>query len=151
EHGIIVTCHSGGASIPGSQPITPEHLLHLRPDVCGHVNGGPTSLPADGVDRIIDETSMALQLVQAGNLRSAVRIMSRCYEQGRLERVVIGSDTPTGTGVMPLGMIKTVGSWRRSPASRPRWSGRPPPATTPASGSCREGSSRWGGPLTWWS
>lgn len=107
-HGIIVTCHSGGASIPGSQPITPEHLLHLRPDVCGHVNGGPTSLAPDGVDRIIDETSMALQLVQAGNLRSAVRILSRCYEQGQLERVVIGSDTPTGTGVMPLGVIKTV-------------------------------------------
>ncbi len=107
-HGIIVTCHSGGASIPGSQPITPEHLLHLQPDVCGHVNGGPTSLRPDGVDRIIEETSMALQLVQAGNLRSAVRILTKCYEQGRLDRVVIGSDTPTGTGVMPLGVIKTV-------------------------------------------
>src|SRR5690606_35721544 len=78
------------------------------PDVCGHVNGGPTSLPADGVDRIIEEASMALQLVQAGNLRSSVRILSRCHEQGRFDRVVIGSDTPTGTGVMPLGVIKTV-------------------------------------------
>lgn len=107
-HGITVMCHSGGASIPGSKPITPEHLLHLAPDVCGHINGGPTSLPEDGVDRIIDETSMALQLVQAGNLRSAVRILRRCVEDGHFSRVVIGSDTPTGTGVMPLGVIKTV-------------------------------------------
>jgi enamidase len=101
-------CHSGGASIPGSKPITPEHLLHLAPDVCGHINGGPTSLSEEGVDKIIDETSMALQLVQAGNLRSAVRILRRCFEDGQFDRVVIGSDTPTGTGVMPLGVLKTV-------------------------------------------
>jgi enamidase len=107
-HGITVMCHSGGASIPGSKPITPEHLLHLAPDVCGHINGGPTSLPAAGVDRIIEETPMALQLVQAGNLSSAIRILRKAVEDGHFARVVIGSDTPTGTGVMPLGVIKTV-------------------------------------------
>jgi len=108
QHGITVMCHSGGASIPGSKPITPEHLLHLAPDVCGHINGGPTSLPATGVDTIIEQTGMALQLVQAGNLRSAVRIIEKCHAEDRFDRVVIGSDTPTGTGVMPLGVIKTV-------------------------------------------
>ncbi len=108
EHGITVMCHSGGASIPGSKPITPEHLMALRPDVCGHVNGGPTSLDEAGVDAIIDRTDMALQLVQAGNLRSSLRILARADEAGVLHRVVIGSDTPTGTGVMPLGMLKTV-------------------------------------------
>lgn len=108
EHGITVMCHSGGASIPGSQPITPEHLLHLAPDVCGHINGGPTALDEAGVDRIIDETTMALQLVQAGNLRSSVRILRKAEDEGHFARVVIGSDTPTGTGVMPLGVIKTV-------------------------------------------
>lgn len=108
QHGITVMCHSGGASIPGSKPITPDHLLLLRPDVCGHVNGGPTSLPEDGVEVLIRETDMALQLVQAGNLRSSLRILELAGETGNLHRVVIGSDTPTGTGVMPLGMIKTV-------------------------------------------
>lgn len=119
EHGITVMCHSGGASIPGSKPITPDHLLHLAPDVCGHINGGPTSLDAAGVDRIIDETSMALQLVQAGNLKSAVRILRKCHDEGHFARVVIGSDTPTGTGVMPLGVIKTV-------AELASWSGIDP-------------------------
>ena len=108
RHGITVMCHSGGASIPGSKPITPEHLLHLAPDVCGHINGGPTSLPASGVDQIIEQTEMALQLVQAGNITSAVRILKKCEAEGRFSRIVIGSDTPTGTGVMPLGVIKTV-------------------------------------------
>ena len=108
QHGITVMCHSGGASIPGSKPITPDHLLLLRPDVCGHINGGPTSLPEDGVATVVRETDMALQLVQAGNLRSSLRILDLAREAGCLHRVVIGSDTPTGTGVMPLGMIKTV-------------------------------------------
>lgn len=107
-HGITVMCHSGGASIPGSKPITPEHLLLLAPDVCGHVNGGPTSLESAGVDTIIEQTEMALQLVQAGNLKSSVRILRKAVDEGRLGRIVIGSDTPTGTGVMPLGIIKTV-------------------------------------------
>jgi enamidase len=107
-HGITVMCHSGGASIPGSKPITPDHLLHLAPDVCGHINGGPTSLPAAGVDRIIEETSMALQLVQAGNLQSSLRILRKAVQDGHFARVVIGSDTPTGTGVLPLGGLKTV-------------------------------------------
>lgn len=108
EHGITVMCHSGGASVPGSKPIGPEDLLKLAPDVCGHVNGGPTSLEERGVDRIIEETAMALQLVQAGNLRSSLRIVEVASANGALGRVVIGSDTPTGTGVMPLGVIKTV-------------------------------------------
>lgn len=108
EHGITVMCHSGGASIPGSKPITPDHLLELAPDVCGHINGGPTSLSEPGVDVIIEQTTMALQLVQAGNVRSAVRILRKALDGGHFHRVVIGSDTPTGTGVMPLGVIKTV-------------------------------------------
>lgn len=108
QHGITVMCHSGGASIPGSKPISPEHLMTLRPDVCGHINGGPTSLAESGVDEVIEHTAMALQLVQAGNLKSAVRILRKAEHCGQLHRIVIGSDTPTGTGVMPLGVIKTI-------------------------------------------
>lgn len=108
RHGITVMCHSGGASIPGSKPITAEHLLLLRPDVCGHINGGPTCLDESGVEEIVRHSTMALQLVQAGNLRSSLEICALAADVGALGRVVIGSDTPTGTGVMPLGVIKTV-------------------------------------------
>ena len=108
KHGLCVMSHSGGTSIPGSSPITHDVLLHLRPDVCGHVNGGTTSLDEAGLDAIIRETTMALQVVQAGNLRSALYILKRCREAGVLARVSIASDTPTGTGVMPMGVIKSV-------------------------------------------
>lgn len=106
--GIKVMCHSGGASIPGSKPITVEHLRLLEPDVCGHINGGPTSLDDEGVVGLVRETEMVLQLVQAGCLRSSLLIVDAVKEADQGHRVILGSDTPTGTGVMPLGMIKTV-------------------------------------------
>jgi enamidase len=106
--GIKVMCHSGGASIPGSKPITVEHLLLLRPDVCGHVNGGPTSLDDDGVLQLVNETDLVLQFVQAGNLRSALHIIEAVREAGAEHRIILGSDTPTGTGVIPLAILKTM-------------------------------------------
>ena len=108
KHGMCVMSHSGGSSIPGSSPINHEVLLHLKPDVCGHVNGGTTSLDEAGIDRIIAESAMALQIVQAGNLRAALHIVKRARAADVLARVCIASDTPTGTGVMPLGVMKSV-------------------------------------------
>jgi len=108
KHGIRVMCHSGGASIPGSKPITVEHLLKLRPDVCGHVNGGPTALTDDGVELLVRETDMLLQVVQAGNLKKTLDIINLAVSSNQLHRVMVASDTPTGTGVIPLGVIKTV-------------------------------------------
>ncbi len=107
-HGIKVMCHTGGASVPGSLPIDAETLLVLRPDVYGHVNGGPTALDVNGVSRLVADTEGALQLVQAGNLRSSLEILAAATDAGVLHRVVVGSDTPTGTGVMPLGVLKTL-------------------------------------------
>jgi len=108
KHGLCVMSHSGGNSIPGSSPITHDVLLHLRPDVCGHVNGGTTSLDEAGLKAIVAETAMALQIVQAGNLRSALFIVKLAREAGVLDRVCVASDTPTGTGVMPMGVLKSV-------------------------------------------
>jgi enamidase len=108
KHGLTVMSHSGGNSIPGSSPISHDVLLRLRPDVCGHVNGGTTSLDDDGLARIVRETDMALQIVQAGNLRSGLYIVRLAREAGVLHRVCLASDTPTGTGVMPMGVLKTV-------------------------------------------
>ncbi|HXV78324.1 MAG TPA: amidohydrolase family protein [Candidatus Binatia bacterium] len=108
KYGIKVMCHSGGASIPGSKPITADHLMKLRPDVCGHVNGGPTALTDAGVERVVRDSDMWLQVVQAGNLKKTLDIIGLALEHEQLGRVMIASDTPTGTGVIPLGVIKTI-------------------------------------------
>ncbi len=106
--GFVVMSHSGGASISGSKPITVDHLLAMQPDIAGHVNGGTSSLPDEDIDRLVRGSSMALQIVQAGNLRSALVVLRAAGEIGGLDRVILGTDTPSGTGVMPMGVIKTV-------------------------------------------
>lgn len=76
--------------------------------MCGHLNGGPTSLDEGGLARIVRDTDLVIQLVQAGNLRSALFLVDQVRVAGAEDRVIIGSDTPTGTGVMPLGVLKTM-------------------------------------------
>ena len=108
KHGLCVMAHSGGTSIPGSTHISHEVLLYLKPDVCGHLNGGVTSLDDEGVARVIRESDMAVQIVQAGNLRAALHIIKVARQTNALARVCLGSDTPSGTGVMPMAVIKTI-------------------------------------------
>lgn len=108
EAGYVVMCHTGGASIPSSSPVTADDLLAMMPDVSGHANGGPTSMSDADIDRVLAEPRIALQIVQAGNLRSALAIVDALASQEELERLLIATDTPTGTGTMPLGTIKSV-------------------------------------------
>lgn len=108
QHGLRVMCHAGGPSPAGSASLTYADLVLLAPDVVGHANGGPTALPDADVDRLLHETAMTLQVVQAGNLRAGLRLTRAADAAGLLHRVVIGSDTPSGFGVMPLAVLKTL-------------------------------------------
>jgi enamidase len=107
EAGLTVMCHSGGGSIPGSMSkIDAEALLAMRPNILGHANGGPTALTAEENGRLVEEgDGLALQLATAGNLRSAIHLTKLALAERCLQRVLIATDTPTGTGVMPLGML----------------------------------------------
>ena len=106
--GMLVNCHTGGASIPGSSPIIGKHLMDMRPDVSFHINGGPIAMPDKDFPIIINETDIALQICQAGNIRTALLCLNLAVENEEFDRFLIATDTPTGTGVMPLGMIKSV-------------------------------------------
>ena len=105
--GFVVMNHTGGASIPGSSPVTAADVLALGCDIIGHANGGTTALPDDDLP-LLFEAPGAIQLVQAGNLRSSLRILELARERAAIDRILIATDTPTGTGVMPLGLLKTV-------------------------------------------
>ena len=107
EAGFVVMNHTGGASIPDSSPVTIEDVLALGCDIIGHANGGTTALADEDLPRLFEAPGV-IQLVQAGNLRSSIEIIERAYDMDLVEKLVIATDTPTGTGVMPLGMIKTV-------------------------------------------
>jgi enamidase len=107
-HDMITTVHTGGSSIPGSGAITGDHLLALKPHVSFHLNGGPTAMPDRDFERIIRESDIALQICTAGNLRTALLCAGLAQQLDAFDRVIMGTDTPTGSGIMPLGMLYTI-------------------------------------------
>jgi enamidase len=106
--GMITTMHTGGSSIPGSSGIWAEHVLASNPSVSFHVNGGPVAMPESGFARLVNESDIALQLCTAGNLRTALLTAKLLDDAGQPERLLIATDTPTGSGIMPLGMLYTI-------------------------------------------
>jgi enamidase len=106
--GLITTCHTGGSSIPGSGAITGDHLLAMHPHVSFHINGGPTAMPDADFERVITESAIALQVCTAGNLRTTLLCAKLADRLGAFDRFIIATDTPTGSGIMPLGMLYTI-------------------------------------------
>jgi enamidase len=106
--GLITTCHTGGSSIPGSGAITGDHLLAMHPHVSFHINGGPTAMPDADFERVIKESEIALQVCTAGNLRTVLLCARLADQFGAFDRFIIATDTPTGSGIMPLGMLYTI-------------------------------------------
>jgi enamidase len=106
--GLVTTCHTGGSSIPGSGAITGDHLLKMHPHVSFHINGGPTAMPDADFERVIRESQIALQVCTAGNLRTTLLCARLADQLGAFDRFIIATDTPTGSGIMPLGMLYTI-------------------------------------------
>lgn len=108
QHGMITTVHTGGSSIPGSSGIWADHLLAMQPDVSFHVNGGPVAMPDRDYPRVVEESEMALQVCTAGNVRTTLLVAELLRKADRFDRLLIATDTPTGSGIMPLGMLYTI-------------------------------------------
>jgi enamidase len=113
QHGMVVTFHTGGPSIAGSNPIAADAVLEARPHIVGHVNGGTTPMSDADIERVVD-TDMAIEIVHCGNGRAAihaVRVARGIDGPGAgdgLRRVIIGNDAPSGTGVIPLGILRVL-------------------------------------------
>jgi enamidase len=108
-HGMVSTFHTGGPSIPGSSAIGADAVLEAKPDIAGHINGGTTSLSERDIDSLVaGDPAIALELVHCGNGRTAVYALRQAADAGALGRVILGNDAPSGSGVVPLGILRTI-------------------------------------------
>ena len=106
--GLFTTLHTGGASIPGSFPITGKDLIKINPQVSFHINGGPVSIEDKYFEVVARDTKIAMQICTAGNLRTALLCAEMAKKYDAFDRFLIATDTPTGSGIMPLGLIYTI-------------------------------------------
>jgi enamidase len=108
QHGMTVTIHTGGPSIAGSSPIGAETVLEADPHVVGHINGGTTSMSPREIETLVSGTRMALEIVHCGNGKTALHALRRAQEAKATHRIIIGLDAPSGTGVVPLGILRVL-------------------------------------------
>ena len=108
RHGMTVTIHTGGPSIAGSSPIDAETVLEADPHVVGHINGGTTSMSPREIETLVARTRLALEIVHCGNPRTALHTLRIAGEASAWGRIILGNDAPSGTGVVPLGILRTL-------------------------------------------
>ncbi len=108
KYGITSTIHTGGPSIPGSGLIDKDIVLEADADIIGHINGGHTALPDDQIRCLCEQCGRGLELVHNGNERSALYALRTARELNQLERVILGTDAPAGSGVQPLGILRMI-------------------------------------------
>jgi enamidase len=108
KYGMTSMTHTGGHSIPGSARIGSETVLEIDADVAAHLNGGPTALPEAELRLICEESGRGLEIVHNGNMRAALFVLDAIRTVGALDRLVLGTDGPAGSGVQPLGMLRLV-------------------------------------------
>jgi enamidase len=107
--GIKVKIHSGGVSRSGvSQVAGVEIVKRLQPDVVGHITGGPIPMPESEMVQIVQETDYFVEICSSGNLRMGLSLVRAVKAKGVFDRVLIGTDTPGGTGVIPRGMLREI-------------------------------------------
>ena len=108
KYGIQSTIHTGGPSIPGSSLIDKDIVLAADADVIGHINGGHTALPDKQITGLCEESPRGLEIVHNGNERAALLTLRTAKALGQLDRVILGTDAPAGSGVQPLGILRLI-------------------------------------------
>ncbi|MFT4999133.1 MAG: enamidase, partial [Planctomycetota bacterium] len=108
KYGIQSTIHTGGPSIPGSGLIDKDVVLEADADIIGHINGGHTALPDDQITCLCESCLRGIEIVHNGNERAGLLAMRTAFELGQPERVILGTDSPAGSGVQPLGILRMI-------------------------------------------
>jgi enamidase len=108
KYGIRSTIHTGGPSIPGSGLIDEDVVLEADADIIGHVNGGHTALSYQAVCKLCEQSSRALEIVHNGNERIAILTARHAIELKCPHRIILGTDSPAGSGVQPLGILRLI-------------------------------------------
>ncbi|HUZ65219.1 MAG TPA: amidohydrolase family protein [Acetobacteraceae bacterium] len=108
KYGIQSTIHTGGPSVPGSGYIDADTVLEADADVIGHINGGHTALPLSQIRCLCEGCGRSIEIVHNGNELAGLSALRFARELDQLDRVILGTDSPAGSGVQPLGILRMI-------------------------------------------
>lgn len=109
SRGIKVKIHSGGVSRSGVSQVAGFAIVQqIKPDIIGHITGGPIPMAEEDMIRIAMETDCFMEICTSGNYRLALSLARVVKAKGLYDRVLIGTDTPGGTGIVPRGILREI-------------------------------------------
>jgi enamidase len=108
KYGMQSTIHTGGPSVPGSGYIDADTVLEADADIIGHINGGHTALPLNQIRCLCETCHRGIEIVHNGNELAALSAFRFARELGQMGRVILGTDSPAGSGVQPLGILRMI-------------------------------------------
>ncbi|MCY3627727.1 MAG: amidohydrolase family protein, partial [Gammaproteobacteria bacterium] len=88
--------------------IDKDVVLEADTDVIGHINGGHSALPDDQIVCLCESCQRSLEIVHNGNERAAILTLNTARELDQLDRIILGTDGPAGSGVQPLGILRMI-------------------------------------------
>jgi enamidase len=83
-------------------------VQQIKPDIIGHITGGPIPMAEEDMIRIATETDCFMEICTSGNYRLALSLARVVKAKGLYDRVLIGTDTPGGTGIVPRGILREI-------------------------------------------
>ena len=109
-NGMISTYHTGGPSLPGLRARSARTPSSRRTRTSPATStAARRPCPKRDIARLVESDSgIALELVHCGNGRTALVALGAAAEAGALGRVILGNDAPSGTGVVPLGILRLM-------------------------------------------
>jgi enamidase len=108
KYGIQSTIHTGGPSVPGSGYIDADTVLEADADIIGHINGGHTALPLNQIRCLCEGCHRGIEIVHNGNELAGLSALRYARELNQMNRVILGTDGPAGSGVQPLGILRMI-------------------------------------------
>ena len=65
-------------------------------------------MPEEDLRRVVAETDYDVEICTSGNLRMGMVLADAVRQCGAESRVLVGTDTPGGTGVAPRGILREI-------------------------------------------
>ncbi len=108
KHGMVATAHSGGASSPDCASYGARELKAIKPDVICHLNGAPTPMADEDVEDLLANGDYYYDLITHGNVRVLLAVVKLAAEQGKLNKLMLGTNTPSMAGYSPMGLWTSI-------------------------------------------
>lgn len=109
KYGFKIPMHFGPESVPGTKGgLSTDEIIKINPDVVVHFNGGPTSCSLSEMKKLAENCSSFLELISSGNDRAIGHAITLLRERGEFNRIILGTDSPSGAGFESVGIIRLI-------------------------------------------